>query len=509
MKVRSFFIALIFLSLLSSGVTARQYPSELVLKKNIDHLVKISRTDRTIKSLTIYSRRWHKIIYSLNSKLLLRPASNLKIITTSSALHYLGPDYNFKTKVSYSGSLRGHHLDGDLVVLPSGDPVLCLNDIDSMAASVYKYGIDSISGNIIVYTNMFDSLQWGNGWMWDDEPSPFAMFISPACVNHNTINISVLRDSISNKLFVLMDPPTSFVSVEINALPGLKDSIVANRIDSCSFNIVKIDGSFTSNFTREDYSFSIRHPARYFGTLLKEALQQNRMIVRGNVLVRRDSPVLSENLSIATIAHKIDTVITYTNKMSDNLGAECLLRTVPYEMFHQTGSAENGIAFVKQFLSMCGVDSTEYHLVDGSGVSHYNLITSEAIARVLDQILDEPMAIRKIFINSLPIAGVDGTLENRMKFDSLTHRIVAKTGSISGVSTLSGYVFVPGDTLIFSMMMQNFAGKSKPFRQLQDEICHVLYYFNQNAKKFQKELRIHHLGLFTANKKIRPTERKR
>ncbi|MGC8594701.1 MAG: D-alanyl-D-alanine carboxypeptidase/D-alanyl-D-alanine endopeptidase [Candidatus Kryptoniota bacterium] len=508
MKVRNLLIIMISSALLVSAVHARQYPSVMVLKRNIDYLIRNSRTDRTIKSLSIYSRKWHKTIYSLNSKLLLRPASNLKIVTTSCALHYLGPDYNFRTVVLSNGFIRNHYLDGNLVVLPSGDPVLSLNDIDSIAASVLTSGIDTVSGDIVVCTNAFDSLQWGNGWMWDDEPSAFAMFISPACVNHNAINISVVRDSTLNKLLVLSNPATSFVTIEISALPGLKDSVVVNRIDSCSFNIVKVSGTFTNNFIREDYSFSVRHPAKYFGTLLMEALERRGVIVRGQVLSKRDCPPLSRSLTLATITHNIDTVITYTNKESDNLGAECLLRIVPREIAHEIGSADSGITFVKKFLSTCGVDSTEYFLVDGSGVSHYNLITSEALVKVLDQILNEPSMIREIFINSLPVAGVDGTLEERMKFDSSTHRIVAKTGSISGVSTLSGYVFVPGDTIIFSMMMQNFAGKTKPFRQLQDEICHVLYYFNHNARSFEKALRLHHLGTFMFNKKTHLLKKK-
>ena len=468
-----------------------------MLKQQINYLLKRSNTPRTIKAIDIFSRRSDKHIYQLNSTFLFNPASNLKIVTTSFALQSLGIYHKFKTSFMTSGVQNGGHLAGDLLVAACGDPLIDHNDLDSVARIISSNGIRQIDGNIIIDISKFDTLEWGSGWMWDDEPSDYQMFISPACLDHNTISVEVSLDSASNKLDVRTKPATKFVRIVSTAAPDTIDSLYVTREMEDDTNIVSVSGKYSRYLSASEYAFSVRHPAEYFGTVLRERLESHGINVGGRVIVKSSdmkSWYRRELDTLFVLENPIDTVVTYVNKVSDNLGAECLLREVPSELYNCAGSAENGIKFEKVFLEGCGIDSTEYYIVDGSGLSHYDLLTPEAIVKVLSHDLDQQF--RDVFMRSLPVSGVDGTLNRRMTSDVTRGKVLAKTGSIGGVSTLSGYVLLPRDTLVFSMMMQNYVARGDSLRALQDSMCAMLSLYNSKAAIFRSGLERHNVGSF-------------
>ncbi|MCL4511732.1 MAG: D-alanyl-D-alanine carboxypeptidase/D-alanyl-D-alanine-endopeptidase [Bacteroidetes bacterium] len=504
MRCEKFILLPVFISILISlpAVSqARQTKSEHLLKREITFIVKRAGYPRTIKAIEIYSRRHKKTIYQSYSGLLLHPASNLKIVTTSCALQSLGDNYNFKTKFEISGVQKADTLFGNLIAVGGGDPILSDADLDSSAKMISESGIKYVEGNLVVDISKFDSLQWGNGWMWDDEPASFAMFISPACLDHNSITVNISVDSTSGRLVANTQPKTNFVKIVYSAVPDSTDSLYVTRTFANDTNTIFVSGTYSHHLSPFNYDFSVRHPAHYFGSVLRESLEKYGVKIAGNLAVKRYymgtdtiGSAIPRTKNIFTFEHSIDTVITYTNKVSDNLGAECFLREVPAEIAGEIGSAENGIKIEKGFLEQCGVDSTEYYIVDGSGVSHYDLITPEAIVKVLNHMLDQPT--KQIFIHSLPIAGVDGSLQDRMTEKFVAGKVFAKTGSISGVSTLSGYVFIPRDTLVFSMMMQNFIASEDSMRALQDNLCTVLSQYNDNVRVFARNLRKYKIGTY-------------
>ncbi len=472
----------------------RETRSMYLLKREISYLVEHSNSPGTIKAIEVYSHRHNRILYHSYSHLLLHPASNLKIVTTSFALESLGAGYQFKTRFEASGIQKGDSLEGNLVAIGGGDPILSFNDLDSAAGAVARSGIRYVNGNLVIDVARFDSLQWGNGWMWDDEPASFAMFISPTCLDHNSVTVNISVDPSTNKLAVSTDPATSFVKISCTAVPGMADSLYVNRIMVDDTNTIYVGGTYTPDFPQSTYDFSVRHPAHYFGTVLRELLRKHGITINGKLVVSREVPDPFDLRNLFTFKHSIDTVITYTNKVSDNLGAECFLREVPAADYGEVGSAKNGIDLEKEYLQQCGIDTTQYYIVDGSGVSHYNLITPNAIVEVLVHMLDQPVS--KIFFHSLPVAGFDGTLAGRMTDDYVRGLVHAKTGSISGVSTLSGYVIIPEDTLVFSMMMQNFVGSGDSILALEDRICALLTQYRDNSWVFERNLRAHGIGTF-------------
>jgi PBP4 family serine-type D-alanyl-D-alanine carboxypeptidase len=167
------------------------------------------------------------------------------------------------------------------------------------------------------------------------------------------------------------------------------------------------------------------------------------------------------------------------NKVSDNLTAEMLLKTLDAVSNNVPGSSEGGIFVVNQFLSTLGIDTLKYRITDGSGLSYHNLITAEMIVQLLDGIQHQT-DVFPLFYESLPIAGVDGTIRNRMKKTPAEGNLRAKTGTISGVSSLSGYVqTLDGERLIFSMSMQNFIYPARYYQRAQDKIGAILAGFSQ------------------------------
>ncbi len=487
---------------MSPQLHAKETRAERLLRQEISYMIARSKSPGTIKAIEVYSRNQRRMVYRAYSGLLLHPASNLKIVTTSFALHSLGGNYVFNTPFEYAGVQRSDSLLGDLVVVGTGDPILSLDDLDSAAEALYKSGIRVVTGNLVIDVSKFDSLEWGAGWMWDDEPEPYAMFISPASFNHDVVTVNISLDSSGQSLSVQTDPSTNFLKIENKTNQGSVDSINVTREMVNGTNIIVVTGTYTTAFSGRTYEFSVRHPGAYFGNVLIGVLRTHGIQVCGTVAVSRKYADNSPRIRIFSITHSIDSVITYTNKVSDNLGAECLLREVPMATAGEEGSAKSGIKLEESFLQLCGVDSTQYYIVDGSGVSHYNLITPKAIVKILRFDLDQPCA--GIFFNSLPIAGVDGTLKDRMTQEYVEGKVHAKTGSLSGVSTLSGYVLAQRDTLVFSMMMQNFAVSGDSMEALQDSICSVLAQYNYNSSSFARSLRKYRIGTYGM---VRPTPR--
>jgi D-alanyl-D-alanine carboxypeptidase/D-alanyl-D-alanine-endopeptidase (penicillin-binding protein 4) len=172
-------------------------------------------------------------------------------------------------------------------------------------------------------------------------------------------------------------------------------------------------------------------------------------------------------------------VIVQTNKVSDNLYAELILRALASKYFGRHATAQNGIAMIDSLISLAGLKAKDYRLVDGSGLSFYNLVSPQLILNVLKYVYYQQPKIFQRLYDSFPISGIDGTLSNRMKNTNVARKVHAKTGGLSGVSTLSGYIQSKNNHIIaFSIMIQNYVGSAERARQIQDSLCEIIY--NQN-----------------------------
>jgi D-alanyl-D-alanine carboxypeptidase/D-alanyl-D-alanine-endopeptidase (penicillin-binding protein 4) len=215
-------------------------------------------------------------------------------------------------------------------------------------------------------------------------------------------------------------------------------------------------------------------PELYAVKLFQEELERQGIVVEG---AARLDTVRDGLKPLALHEWPIDSVVVNLNKVSDNLSAENALKVIAAEKRGPPGTSKSGISIVNEYLSSIGIDTTSYLMADGSGISHYNLANAETIADLLSAMYKQK-ELFDLFYRCLPIAGVDGTLEKRMKGTSAEGRVRAKTGTESGVSSLSGYVQAQdGNVIIFSILMQDFIGSPRPYRDAQDRIVELLAKF--------------------------------
>lgn len=449
-----------------------QEKSELQL--DIDILLKDNFFRSTQAAIDIYDLTDNSILYQKNKELLFRPASNMKVVTTSAGLVFLGPEYNFETSVYYTGDIKDSICTGDIYIVGGCDPDFTSKDLDSLVKEIKQFGIKEIAGNLYGDTSMLDSVFWGKGWMWDDELSMDFPYFTPLIINDACIKIEYAPGDIGKEVNINVIPQTDYFKIENSSKTIEKDSSdlrIGRDWVNRSNNII-VSGSLFAESQKDTITTNIFHPEKLFMYLTAKDIIHNGIAFNGNL----DFATLpSDSKKIFTLGRKFGDLINNLNKKSDNLSAEMTLRALAYKYFGKPATAANGVMLVDSLITMIGLNPKDYRIVDGSGVSHYNLISAELLTQILKHMYREYPNLYGVLYESFPVGGVDGTLKYRMK-DSLTvNNVHAKTGTLSGVSSLSGYLTSKKNHLIaFSILMQNFKGSSRTARNFQDEICRYI-----------------------------------
>jgi len=446
------------------------YPQSL--KSKLDNVLNDKFFESCLVSIQVEDLTTNKTLYKKNEKFLLRPASNMKILTSAAGLLYLTPDYEFSTDLYYDGYISEDTLYGNIYVVGGCDPDFVTQDLYSFVDAIESLNVSVINGNIYGDVSYKDSLFWGSGWMWDDDPSFDAPYLSALNINDNCVEVFVQQSEYLEKPTVTLIPGTNYITVnnESSFSSDEKFQITRNWIEKKNEVVVKGNFPTSNRYVRQ--FVNVLDPAKYFLTLFSEVLDSNNIKTLGST----ELVILPDEVNfLYSFKRKYSDVITNLNKESDNLSAEMTLYALANNYSGKPATADSGIQLINQMIDSIGLNYEDYRLVDGSGVSHYNVVSAELLTAILKYFYFHQPDLFNYLYDSFPIAGVDGTMENRMRKTSAFKNVRAKTGTLSGVSCISGYVKSKNNhQLAFSIMMQNFVGSSKLARELQDDICEIL-----------------------------------
>lgn len=442
----------------SSLLTNKGIPS---VKGKINKLIAESDLGVSI-GIKVISIEDDKTLYELNSNKLFMPASNNKLYTCAAALHYLGRDQIFKTTI-----LKNNN---DLVLKGGGDPDLSIEQLDSLAHATAEIVGDV--NTLYLDATLLDSMHYGNGWMWDEGSWWYAAPIGALSVNDNCIDFHIEPGKLGQPAIIDHFPKTEYISrsnktttvdsnVELKKLKIERDWVGRTNHFSMTGEIAISDSSDT-------LQRNIHDPTLFTGTLFKESLGKYGVQVGQ---IKRGTKI--DDLETIAIHNSDPLLASATNLMneSDNLTAEIFIKIIGRGHKIQ-GNWKDGLDSVKTLLSdSAGIDTARLRLVDGSGVSRYNLTSPDQLTRFLKWSFQSKY--KDDFISTLATGGnKNGTMEKRLEKEG--NLVRAKTGGLSGVSNLSGYIFSPKHgPLAFSILISGYTGSSYQAIQLQNKIVQM------------------------------------
>ncbi|MGE0130496.1 MAG: D-alanyl-D-alanine carboxypeptidase/D-alanyl-D-alanine-endopeptidase [Blastocatellales bacterium] len=454
-----------------------------------------------------------KVIFERDADKTFMPASNMKLYTSSAALDAFGPDFKIKTSVyATKPTSRSGVLKGDLILYGRGDPNLSprfdtddpdrydelkpadkITAIEQLADQIKARGVKTVTGNLIGDDSFFAGDLLGPGWEWDDGQFYYGAEVSALTANDNSVTFTITpARRVGEAPSIKIQPQTGYVKIVNNAKTsdGGQRRIGVNRPPGS--NTVEFFGSIPRGAKEFEVDIAIHDPASFAATLLKEALARRGVRVRGRIervdAVARVAKPFDESklVEVASVeSEPLAEMLKVINKESQNLHTELMLRQLgtrhadaraldDYGRPKSTATFGNEIR--REFLKSAGIEVEPLSLRDGSGLARQNLVTPHSTSRLLEFMLTHPHF--KTWRESLTTAGVDGTLERRMRDSAAFNNMRGKTGTLTYVNALSGYVTTKhGQPLIVSMMGNNYTGPGRDVTAVMDQICVMLAEF--------------------------------
>lgn len=433
-----------------------------------------------IESLTT-GRIW----YERNSDRMFMPASNEKIPTAASALITLGEDFAYHTNLYYSGEIIDSILKGDLIVSGNGDPTFYTRFFDdprdpffNFADSIIQLGIKKIDGDIIGDDNTFDDKGYGYGWSHDGLGSWYSAESGALQFNENYIDLKIIPPSnINDSVIIIPNVESNYFQIlnNITVIDSGKTRIFIER--PFGSNEISISGNILVGADTLERSYSVSNPTLFYTTVLKETLLNKGIFVSGNAIDCDDIEDWNiddrDNHLIATqVSPPLKELLKVLMKKSQNMYAETMVKTMGYEK-NGVGSFSEGKKIVEGVLQDFGIEPKTYAYMDGSGLSRYDFISPAQIVTILKRMKNSEYW--NIWKETLPIAGIDGTLRRRMRGSKAEGNVRAKTGTISNVRGLSGYLStLNGEEIVFSFLVNGHLLKSKDTELITDRVLSLI-----------------------------------
>jgi len=427
-----------------------------------------------------------RIIENYNGDKLIRPASVHKLVTSAAYLHLLGPDYIYATTLYGAGEQQGETWRGDILVRGSGDPTI--NDdffedpfhlFEEWVQMFNSLGISRIDGNIIGNDSYFDDIPYPRGWEWDDLSYYYGVEINALSFNKNVVNLEVLADGDIGSVpeiqwFPFNTPFVEFVNEQIITPASTSFNESYRRI--LGTNTIILRSSLPRGYY-ETEPLSITHASLFFIDTMKRYLELRGIQVSGQLITDRQHRNWSEpEYQVLNVHHSVPLreILIEKNQRSNNFYSEMLLKTIAAERYATEGSTELGIQAVRQFLHSAGIDTNFVRMRDGSGMAPANLLRANDLNYLLYEL--KSMNHFEHFFNSLATAGESGTLQYRFQNSPIRGKFHGKSGFVSGVRAISGYMTTRHNhDIVVTIVTNNYTQNTGVIDRVHQRILEYLY----------------------------------
>jgi len=508
------FCCLLLTFLLSLQVVASEHKGT---QKRIEELLADPEAAKAVWGIEVVDLGSGKTVYSLNADKLFIPASNTKLFTTGAVLALIGPEYRFRTTLESMGTVdRYGRLSGDLVIVGRGDPNLSgrtlpynlrternmppVRVLEELADQLLARGVKVIDGDLVADDSYFLFQRYSEGWAQDDLLWAWGAPVSALTVNDSVMFVSVMpADHIGERAYVSIAPFADYYRIEnrVTTTPAGTEprKLLINREPGS--NQLTIWGTIPLGDPGATEALAIEDPAEFAAKLMRSLLEKRGIVVYGRVRTQHaelSSLYTFHATAMASAGGGTDAVVPpltplrnvladhqsmplvqdlkVINKVSQNLHAELILRLLGRDR-GRSGTVEGGLEVMQSWLLLAGIRTDEYVFHDGSGLSRENLVTPHAVVKLLSFIARQPWGAT--YLDTLPVGGMDGSLAERFKTPSTLGRVQAKTGALSHVNALSGYLTtLKGERLAFSIIVNNHLLNSHKASETIDDIVTAL-----------------------------------
>lgn len=459
--------------------------SQTQVSDTILNLITTSRASNALWAVQVRDGSG-KVIESYNADKIIRPASNLKLISSGAYLDILGPKFRFSTKLYGHGMQSDSIWTGDLVVEGSGDPSIDgtfyeddpLFLFEKWTEILKRKGIKKINGNLVGYDGLFDDVPYPEGWEWSDLSFYYAPEISALSFNSNVVDLEVIADGPVGSIpdiqwFPFNTPYVEFVNEQQITPRGTEYDESYRRV--LGTNVIILRSTLPQGYY-ETEPLSVLEPAYYFMDTFQRYLERSGIEVTGQIFIDKNYYLDQSGMALLDDhrSEPLHELIQWMNRESDNFYTEMFLKKTVAEVYGVQGSTELGLQMLKDYMREMGFDTTLVSLRDASGMAPATLLKAEDFNQYLLKVKEKDYF--SYLYESLSVGGVNGTLSHRFRNSTVHGNFYGKTGFVSGVRALSGYLDTnSGQELIVSIFTNNYTARTSHVDLIHQRILEYLY----------------------------------
>ena len=457
------------------------------LSHEIETIIESSRASNAFWAVQVRDSRGN-LIQNLNGDKLMRPASNLKIVTSGALLNRLGPEFYFETILFGRGEQIDNIWVGDLVIKGAGDPSIdgnFFNDdpmyvFEKWVNALQSKGISRIDGDIFGFDGLFDDVPYPRGWEWDDLSYYYAPKINALSFNSNVVNLEVIAEGpIGTKPEIQWSPFNTpyvqFINEQMITHPGSGFEESYRRV--LGTNTIILRSTLPQGYY-ETEPLTVSNPAYYFLDTFVRYMELRGIEVNGSFYVESDYYQWSDEGLTPIDRHRsvpLYRLIERLNQESDNFYTEMLMKKMGHLEYNVQGTTELGLQVLRQFMHEMQFDTTAIQLRDGSGMAPATLLNITDYNNYLHRVRESDFF--PYLLNSLAVAGESGTLGHRFRNTPMRGKFIGKTGFVSGVRALSGYLQTEsGESLTISLVTNNYTVRTSHIDFIHQQILDYLYH---------------------------------